>query len=72
MPTGMPTRAPGTVGWSCAVDSPAVTCPGVAPSVRAMVRVGRASSAVVQVIVRVFTAASVISAAVTATIRCHS
>ena len=35
MPSGMPRRAPGSAGSTCAADSPALTCCGVAPRARA-------------------------------------
>ena len=53
-PPGMPSRAPISVGSTCAPDRPALTCPGVAPSARATADERRASTTIAQVIKSAF------------------
>jgi YVTN family beta-propeller protein len=55
-PPGMPSRAPISAGSTCAPDSPALTCPGVAPSARATAEERRASTTIAQVIRSALTA----------------
>src|SRR5260221_4544033 len=63
-PSGMARMAPASAGSSCAADSPAVTCWGVAPSARVSVHEYLASSAVAQVMKIALTAARAMSATV--------
>ncbi len=60
----MARMAPASAGSSCAADSPAVTCWGVAPSARVSVHEYLASSAVAQVMKIALTAARAMSATV--------
>src|SRR5262245_42030137 len=61
MPPGMPRAAPASAGSTCAAESPALTCCGVAPSARANADECLASSAVAQVMKIALTAASATS-----------
>ena len=57
VPAGMPRRSPASAGSSCAADSPATVCRGVAPRERVIAEKRRASSTVAQVVKIVLAAA---------------
>ena len=59
MPSGTPSRAPGSAGITCAIEMLALTCRGDAPSARASADARLASSAVAQAVKTALKAARV-------------